>query len=85
MKTRNLQKGLDMEAILSFERFCAIEPSVLLSVIRPSVAVNFSHFRLLLCNHWTEFDETCQEAGIQRLVFLCLSENIDGCPGVWFA
>ena len=32
-----------------------------LSVVRPSV-VNFSHFRLLLWNRWTEFNETWQEA-----------------------
>ena len=34
---------------------------VRLSVARPSV-VNFSHFRLLLWNSWTEFNETWQEA-----------------------
>ena len=28
-----------------------------LSVVRPSV-INFSHFRLLLWNHWTEFNKT---------------------------
>ena len=36
-------------------------PSVCLSVCRPSV-VNFSHFRLLLWNRLTEFNETWQEA-----------------------
>ena len=35
------------------------------SVRRPSV-VNFSHFRLLLWNHWTEFNETWQEARTQH-------------------
>ena len=39
------------------------------SVRRPSVrhpsVVNFSHFRLLLWNHWTEFKETWQEARSQ--------------------
>ena len=34
------------------------------SVRRPSVVVNFSHFQLLLWNHWTEFDETLQEGKI---------------------
>ena len=43
------------------------------SVVRPSV-VNFSHFRLLLWNHWTEFDETLQEGRSQRLLpSLCFS------------
>ena len=37
-----------------------------------SVVVNFSYFRLLLWNHWTEFNETWQEARIQRpLPSLC--------------
>ena len=41
------------------------------SVVRPSV-VNFSHFRLLLWNRWTEFNETWQEARSQRpLPSLC--------------
>ena len=41
------------------------------SVRRPSV-VNFSHFRLLLWNRWTEFNETWQEARSQRpLPSLC--------------
>ena len=49
-----------------------------LSVVRPSVrrpsVVNFSHFRLLLWNHWTEFNETWQEASSQRpLPSLCFS------------
>ena len=39
-----------------------------------SVVVNFSHFRLLLWNHWTEFNETWQEARSQRpLPSLCFS------------
>ena len=32
----------------------------------PSSVVNFSHFRLLLWNRWTEFNETLQEARYQR-------------------
>ena len=45
-----------------------------LSVVRrPSVVVNFSHFRLLLWNHWTEFDETLQEGRSQRPL-----------PSLWF-
>ena len=57
-------------------------------VRRPSV-VNFSHFRLLLWNRWTEFNETWQEARSQgplpSLCFLGRSEKQDGCPGLWLA
>ena len=55
---------------------------------RPSV-VNFSHFRHLLWNCWTEFNETLQEAGSQcplpSLCFLGWSEKQDGCRGLWLA
>ena len=47
------------------------------------------HFRLLLWNHWTEFNETWQEARSQRpLPSLCFSgrsEKQDGGPGLWLA
>ena len=47
------------------------------------------HFRLLLWNHWTEFNETWQEARSQRplpsLCFLGWSEKQDGRPGLWLA
>ena len=47
------------------------------------------HFRLLLWNCWTEFNETWQEARSQRpLPSLCFSgrlEKQDGCPGLWLA
>ena len=47
------------------------------------------HFRLLLWNHGTEFNETWQEARSQRplpsLCFLGRSEKQDGCPGPWLA
>ena len=61
-----------------------------LSVVRPSsVVVNFSHFRLLLWNHWMEFDETLQEGRSQSpLPSLCFSgrsEKQDGRPGLWLA
>ena len=64
-----------------------------LSVVRPSVCpssvVNFSHFRLLLLNRWTEFNKTWQEARSQRpLPSLCFSgrsEKQDGRPGLWLA
>ena len=58
------------------------------SSVRPSV-VNFSHFRLLLWNRRTEFNETWQEARSQRslpsLCFSCRSEKQDGRPGLWLA
>ena len=63
-------------------------PSVRRPSVRPSV-VNFSHFRLLLWNCWTEFNETWQEARSQRpLPSLCFSgrsEKQDGRPGLWLA
>ena len=47
------------------------------------------HFRLLLLNRWTEFNETWQEARSQRplpsLCFLGRSEKQDGHPGLWLA
>ena len=47
------------------------------------------HFRLLLWNRWTEFNETWQEARYQRpLPSLCFSgrsEKQDGRPGLWLA
>ena len=47
------------------------------------------HFRLLLWNRWTEFNETWQETRSQRpLPSLCFSgrlEKQDGRPGLWLA
>ena len=47
------------------------------------------HFRLLLRNRWTEFNETWQEARSQRpLPSLCFSgrsKKQDGRPGLWLA
>ena len=47
------------------------------------------HFRLLLWNRWTEFNETWQEARSQRpLPSLCFSgrsEKQNGRPGLWLA
>ena len=58
------------------------------SVVRPSVR-KLSHFLLLLWNHWTEFNETWQEARSQRplpsLCFSSRSEKQDGRPGLWLA
>ena len=57
---------------------------------RPSsVRRKLSHFRLLLWNHWTEFNETLQKARSQRplpsLCFSSRSEKQDGRPGLWLA
>ena len=82
--------------ILLYWVFSAPEPKAqvhywdhTLSVVRPSVVVNFSHFRLLLWNHWTEFNKTWQEARSQCLLpSLCFSgrsEKQDGRPGLWLA
>ena len=47
------------------------------------------HFRLLLWNRWTEFNETWQEARsqcpLQSLCFSGWSEKQDGHPGLWLA
>ena len=47
------------------------------------------HFQLLLWKHWTEFNETWQEARSQRplpsLCFSCRSEKQDGHTGLWLA
>ena len=47
------------------------------------------HFRLLLWNRWTEFNQTWQEARSQHpLPSLCVSgrsEKQDGRPGIWWA
>ena len=47
------------------------------------------HFRLLLWNRWTEFNETWQKARSQQpLPSLCFSgrsEKQDGRPGLWLA
>ena len=47
------------------------------------------HFRLLLWNHWTEFNETWQEARsqcpLESLCFSGRSEKQDGSPGLWLA
>ena len=47
------------------------------------------YFRLLLWNHWTEFNKTWQEARFQpplpSLCFSGRSEKQDGRPGFWFA
>ena len=56
----------------------------------PSVVVNFSHFRLLLWNHWTEFNETWQESRSQLSQrplqsFSGRLEKQDGRPGLWLA
>ena len=71
--------------------YCHSAPSVVrpASVRRPSGVRKLSHFRLLLWNRWTEFNETWQEARSQHpLPSLCFSgrsEKQDGRPGLWLA
>ena len=68
---------------------CTIVITSCPSSVRPSSVVNFSHFRLLLWNHWTEFNETWQEARSQRplpsFCFLGWSKKKDGRSGLWLA
>ena len=71
---------------------CTIVITCCPSSVRPSVClsvVNFSHFRLLLWNRWTEFNQTWQEARTQRpLPSLCFSgrsEKQDGGHCLWLA
>ena len=63
--------------------------TIVIIVRRPLSVVNFSHFRLLLWNRWSEFNETCQETRSQRpLLSLCFSgwsEKQYGRPGLWLA
>ena len=77
-------------AIVIAHRPSSVRPSVRPSVRRlSSVRRKLSHFRLLLWNRWTEFNETWQEARSQRplpsLCFSCRSEKQDGRPGLWLA
>ena len=80
--TRSMWIKFDAQRLLFFS---APEPKAqvhycdhALSAVRPSVClssvVNFSHIRLLLWNHLTEFKKTWQEARSQRpLPSLCFS------------
>ena len=86
------QTPIDFLVHLSRRLKCTIVITRCPSSVRPSVCpsvVNFSHFRLLLWNGWTEFNETWQEARSQRpLPSLCFSgrsEKQDGRPGLWLA
>ena len=62
----------------------AIDIAHLPSSVRPSVRRKLSHFRLLLWNRWTEFNEIWQDARSQRpLPSLCFSgrsKKQDGRP-----
>ena len=64
-------------------------PSVRPSVVRRLSSLTFSLFRLLLWNHWREFNNTWQEAISQHpLPSLCFSgrsKKQDGRPGRWLA
>ena len=71
--------------------YCHSAPSVVRLSVRPSSVVvrKLSHFRLLLWNHLTEFNETWREARSKRplpsLCFFSRSEKQDGRPGLWLA
>ena len=69
--------------------YCHSAPSVVRPSVPSSSVRKLSHFRLLLWNRWTEFNETWQEARSQRplpsLCFLGRSEKQDGRPGLWLA
>ena len=84
----HLSRRLKCTIVITCCPSSVVRLSVCLSV-RPSSVVNFSHFRLLLWNRWTEFNETWQEARSQRpLPSLCFSgrsEKQDGRPGLWLA
>ena len=73
-------------AIVIAHRPSSVRPS---SVRPSSVRRKLSHFRLLLWNRWTEFNQTWQEARSQRplpsLCFLGRSKKQDGRPGLWLA
>ena len=60
-----------------------------LSVILRLSSLTFHIFRLLLWNHWSEFNETWYEARSQpplpSLCFSGRSEKQDGRPGLWLA
>ena len=69
--------------------YCHSAPSVVRPSVRPSVRRKLSHFRLLLWNRWTEFNETWQKARSQSplpsLCFSSRSKKQDGRPGLWLA
>ena len=73
--------------------YCHSAPSVVRPSVRrrpsSSVVRKLSHFRLLLWNRLTEFNETWQEARskcpLQSLCFLGRSEKQNGSPGLWLA
>ena len=75
-------------AIVIAHRPSSVRPSVR-RCPSSSVRRKLSHFRLLLWNRWTEFNETSQKARSQRplpsLCFSSRSEKQDGRPGLWLS
>ena len=52
----------ELKAQVSFsDHLSSVRPSVCLSVC---LSVNFSHFHLLLQNHWANFNQTCHKASL---------------------
>ena len=84
----HLSRRLKCTIVITCCPSSVVRPSVRLSV-RPSSVVNFPHFRLLLWNRSTEFNETWQKSTSQHpLPSLCFSgrsEKQDGRPGLWLA
>ena len=58
--------------ILKIAIFSSPEPKAHVSYCDHMSVVNFWHFRLLLRNRWTDFDETSQEASPQRPLPSCV-------------
>ena len=60
-------------------------PCELLSWVVVHPSVSFSHLNLLLWNHWTELNQTCQKCSLDGplpdLCFWCWSEIQHGCQG----
>ena len=83
--TKTLQEGRSQRPLPSLCFFVLIGKNKMAALASDWLR----HFRLLLCNRWTEFNETWQEARSQRLLpSLCFSgrlEKQDGRPGLWLA
>ena len=79
-----------INSMVKVQVFSAPEPKAqvhyALSVARPWSVVNFSHFRLLLWNRWTELNKIWQEARSQLpLPSLCFSGRSEKHDGLWLA
>ena len=70
-------------------KFAIVTPHRLTSSVCLRPSVNFSHFRPLLRNHWTDFEETWRKVSTQgplpTLCFLGRFVIKDRRPGLWLA